>query len=282
MSYKHLEWAWSVDLPLLEKSVFVCLAHHAHKDTNLAFPSRDRIMQLTGVSRTSLYRALASLEKRKLIQKRAEGRWVITIGDVSHGDSDVSYGDEKYHTETEMFHHETHNSKGIEMNDNEKAQSASKPKMKPSSVKDLLSYVEERKEGEKDRKMSKSKTGLAYMFKEWVQEHHGVALCALTGKDHGMLSMYQQKVGEQAQDYLKRVIVEWDDFRVFLKAMTGTYYEAQVPQLAIIVKQATFVRGYCEKAVEADLKVVAAMPVSTKKKVVEVQVVEDTGSFNFD
>lgn len=68
-----------------------------------------------------------------------------------------------------------------------------------------------------------------------------------------------------------------------INGLTGTYYEAQVPQLAIIVKQASFVKSFCEQAVQAEIAVVSAPIVSkeaTKPKL-SVQVADD-GEFNFD
>lgn len=283
MSYKHLEWAWKVDLAAMEKLVLVCLAHHANKDTGLAFPSRERITEYTGASRTSVYRYLKLLEGKGLIHRSGVGRWKLEVTDVSTGDDLVSHGDEMFQPETEMFHHETHNSKELEMNGNEKAQSAKpKPKMTMGSAKEMLSYVEDRKKGEQERKKDSVKN-IAYLFVHWVKQYHDLQLCSLTGKDHGMLTTYKNKVGQNAVEYLEKVVKEWDDFRLFLKQQTGTYYEAQVPQLAIIVKQASFVKSFCEQAVQAEIAVVSAPIVSkeaTKPKL-SVQVADD-GEFNFD
>jgi len=80
MSWRHTraagEWA---DKRAPVKAVLNALAHHADPYTSRCFPSLERIILFTGLSRRSVQNALRVLEKEKLIVTRqGTGRYVST------------------------------------------------------------------------------------------------------------------------------------------------------------------------------------------------------------
>jgi hypothetical protein len=67
MSVTVSAWAWSVDLPPLEKYVLQALADHARKDGTSIYPSRDYLMWKTGLRERQLRRIISSLCQRGIL-----------------------------------------------------------------------------------------------------------------------------------------------------------------------------------------------------------------------
>lgn len=63
----------------LAKLVLLVINHHAHKDTNKAFPSIETIAKLTGLSRRTVIRKLDVLVSKKLLIRIRQGRNQVNI-----------------------------------------------------------------------------------------------------------------------------------------------------------------------------------------------------------
>ncbi|WP_200196065.1 helix-turn-helix domain-containing protein [Halorhodospira abdelmalekii] len=71
MSLDATRWAWSQTLESTEKLVLLALADavHSHGGNASCWPSVTRLMGLTGLARRTVFKALASLEARALLQR---------------------------------------------------------------------------------------------------------------------------------------------------------------------------------------------------------------------
>lgn len=289
MSYKHESWAWHIPVSGTEKLVLVCLAFHANKNSGRAFPSRDTLVEMTGLSRATVYRAIRSLEDSGHLLRHSARGWQFTAEQMSHcATPDSQCETEKSHCETETSHCETHNSKELSVIPNEYKTSASAgdaamvEKMKPGSVQDMLKFVDGRAIGHKQKKLNQTgKAAVGYKWQSLLHEHHSVPKVPLVGKDYGMLTTFVSKVGADNADAVMQAVVEhWDDFRVYLKSQTGTAYDAQVPQLGVLVTRASFALKFTEDRDKAQAVVVSTpVTVKTTKKTMDIVVDDDPISF---
>lgn len=72
MSYRALNWAWEADLPMAQKFVLVALADMAdEKET--CYPGQERLAKMTGMSVSTVRRAVKTLEDSGAITRRARG-----------------------------------------------------------------------------------------------------------------------------------------------------------------------------------------------------------------
>jgi DNA-binding transcriptional regulator YhcF (GntR family) len=87
MGFKTSEWAWGVELPPVQKSVLVALAHRADDNTRECFPGQGNLAEMTGLSRVTISRAVGALEKLGVIARhkrrkngyRTSDRYVIQV-----------------------------------------------------------------------------------------------------------------------------------------------------------------------------------------------------------
>ena len=71
------KWAWSLDLPGPRKLVLLALVEHAGQDAR-CWPSQARLVQLTGLSRSTVSQAVLALEEDGLVDvDRTQGRGSI-------------------------------------------------------------------------------------------------------------------------------------------------------------------------------------------------------------
>ena len=80
MSFRNIQGILDakIDDPLA-KLVLLVINHHAHKDTNKAFPSIETIAKLTGLSRRTVIRKLDVLVSKKLLIRKRQGRNQVNI-----------------------------------------------------------------------------------------------------------------------------------------------------------------------------------------------------------
>ena len=80
MSFRNIQGILDADIgDPLAKLVLLVINHHAHKDTNLAFPSIETIAKLSGMSRRTVIRKLDVLVSKKLLLKKRQGRNQVNI-----------------------------------------------------------------------------------------------------------------------------------------------------------------------------------------------------------
>ena len=80
MSFRNIQGILDADVgDPLAKLVLLVINHHAHKDTNLAFPSIETIAKLSGMSRRTVIRKLDVLVSKKLLLKKRQGRNQVNI-----------------------------------------------------------------------------------------------------------------------------------------------------------------------------------------------------------
>ncbi|WP_080484251.1 MULTISPECIES: helix-turn-helix domain-containing protein [Burkholderia cepacia complex] len=72
MSFQAMTWAVEQDLPALQKLVLLMLANCCNAHTGRCDPSHDRLAKECGMSRDSVRRAIAELEKCGLIEIRRQ------------------------------------------------------------------------------------------------------------------------------------------------------------------------------------------------------------------
>ena len=80
MSFRNIQGILDakIDDPLA-KLVLLVINHHAHKDTNKAFPSIETIAKLSGMSRRTVIRKLDVLVSQELLLKKRQGRNQVNI-----------------------------------------------------------------------------------------------------------------------------------------------------------------------------------------------------------
>lgn len=80
MSFKNIQGILDAKIgDPLAKLVLLVINHHAHKDTNKAFPSIETIAKLTGLSRRTVIRKLDVLVSKKLLIRKRQGRNQVNI-----------------------------------------------------------------------------------------------------------------------------------------------------------------------------------------------------------
>lgn len=72
MSFKAMSWAAGLKLKCYEKLVLLILANRANPANNSCFPSMSKLAQDCGMSAVQARRAVASLEKKGLLQRTAQ------------------------------------------------------------------------------------------------------------------------------------------------------------------------------------------------------------------
>jgi len=73
MSYKRINASMDIDIvDSLAKWVLVSLAHHENSNSGHCFPSLDRLVKVTGLSRSTVIRCLKKLVDLKLIKKHPD------------------------------------------------------------------------------------------------------------------------------------------------------------------------------------------------------------------
>ena len=80
MSFRNIQGILDAEIgDPLAKLVLLVINHHAHKDTNKAFPSIETIAKLTGLSRRTVIRKLDVLVSKKLLIRIRQGRNQVNI-----------------------------------------------------------------------------------------------------------------------------------------------------------------------------------------------------------
>jgi len=80
MSFRNIQGILDAEIgDPLAKLVLLVINHHAHKDTNKAFPSIETIARLTGLSRRTVIRKLDVLVSKKLLIRKRQGRNQVNI-----------------------------------------------------------------------------------------------------------------------------------------------------------------------------------------------------------
>lgn len=76
MSLEATIWAWEQvpDLESRAKLVLLSLADHVRPDTRTCWPSQERLARLTGLSVSTVRRAIGDLERKQLIRRRPRMR----------------------------------------------------------------------------------------------------------------------------------------------------------------------------------------------------------------
>lgn len=72
MSFNAMSWAAGLKLKCYEKLVLLVLANRANPANNSCFPSMSKLAQDCGMSAVQARRAVASLEKKGLLQRTAQ------------------------------------------------------------------------------------------------------------------------------------------------------------------------------------------------------------------
>ena len=73
MSVELMTWAWSLKLPAMDKFVLLTLSDHASNDSHACWPGAQRLADLTGYSKSGIYKTLRRLRDRGLIETST--RW---------------------------------------------------------------------------------------------------------------------------------------------------------------------------------------------------------------
>ena len=90
MSFRNIQGILDAEIgDPLAKLVLLVINHHAHKDTNLAFPSIETIAKLSGMSRRTVIRKLDVLVSKKLLLKKRQGRNQVNIYTIVKCQSDT-------------------------------------------------------------------------------------------------------------------------------------------------------------------------------------------------
>ena len=85
MSFKRVSAVMDIELSDgLAKWVLVTLAHHENSNTGHCFPSIDRLVKLTGLSRSTVIRCLKKLVDLRLIHKHPDLSFGHTVLLATH------------------------------------------------------------------------------------------------------------------------------------------------------------------------------------------------------
>lgn len=118
MSVHHLNWVWSQTIPMAAKFVLTYLAHRANNE-GVCWPKMVTISRDTGLSRSSVYRAIEYLIEKKTVTwenhqfilhaagqtSHSETFYSPTLGqNVPQGDNPVPPRDKASHPGTEVSH----------------------------------------------------------------------------------------------------------------------------------------------------------------------------------
>ncbi|MBR8165896.1 helix-turn-helix domain-containing protein [Burkholderia vietnamiensis] len=114
MSFQAMTWAVEQDLPALQKLVLLMLANCCNAHTGRCDPSHDRLAKECGMSRDSVRRAIAELEKCGLIEIRRQtqngvnlpNQYVLRVG-ASMGGVGAESTDGYVHTAPTVGAHST-------------------------------------------------------------------------------------------------------------------------------------------------------------------------------
>ena len=80
MSFRNIQGILDADVgDPLAKLVLLVINHHAHKNTNVAFPSIETIAKLSGMSRRTVIRKLDVLVTKGLLLRKRQGRNQVNI-----------------------------------------------------------------------------------------------------------------------------------------------------------------------------------------------------------
>lgn len=80
MSFRNIQGILDADVgDPLAKLVLLVINHHANKNTNVAFPSIETIVKLSGISRRTVIRKLDVLVSKKLLLRKRQGRNKVNI-----------------------------------------------------------------------------------------------------------------------------------------------------------------------------------------------------------
>lgn len=124
MSVEASAWAWRQPLPMSRKFILLALADHADK-TGICWPSIETLVDKTGTSRATVYRALSALEQSGYLEKQDDW-WRLTVRQMaSHSET------EKSQRETKKSQNENRSNKGT----------ISRTTKEPSRRRNPLSYL---------------------------------------------------------------------------------------------------------------------------------------------
>ena len=80
MSFRNIQGILDADVgDPLAKLVLLVINHHAHKNTNVAFPSIETIAKLSGMSKRTVIRKLDILVTKGLLLRKRQGRNQVNI-----------------------------------------------------------------------------------------------------------------------------------------------------------------------------------------------------------
>ena len=80
MSFRNIQGILDADVgDPLAKLVLLVINHHAHKNTNVAFPSIETIAKLSGMSKRTVIRKLDVLVSKELLLRKRQGRNQVNI-----------------------------------------------------------------------------------------------------------------------------------------------------------------------------------------------------------
>lgn len=260
--FKHVRGCWGLDLSPLEKYVLVYLSSRANSDDE-CFPSLQTIVKDTGMSRSSVCRALASLKNHGLVEKveyshRRSNKYRVMI------ETGVSMSTQGCHNETPMVSPRDPNgvpmtpliegiSKGSEKGsvkggcsppDNvvqfplvpvgEKVMAEFKPGMTAAEA--MAEMKEKRAWTPKTLKGRIEKA-----WKEGVPKHHPeVGYVALKEKEKGQLGMLAKIVQPQMDCVLviATAIEWWGEFTEYVKGNHELKGRPPVPDAGFMLKYA--------------------------------------------
>jgi len=237
MSKDHRDAAWRVSLPTVSaKLVLLCLAEHSNSK-GVCWPSVDRMMTLTGLSRSSVTRAISSLKKAGLItvtSKKMRNSYTLNMKAMSHCDplNESSCAMECVTMTHSMSHHDPLIEPSVEPSEepevNQGSPKPGKPKLTLVGGKEktnvaTLSDIVGNKEWKKLPK-SKKQTMIGALEQEWREAilsfDPDSFVAALTAAQRGQLGHMVNRVGfEPAKTLLAAAVGDWGDFAYYVQGL---------------------------------------------------------------
>lgn len=251
MSKLQRDLAWAANAPnSSSKMVLLCLAEHAD-NKGVCWPSIERIMRMTGLSRSSVSRGISAAKKANLLSvssKKMRNSYLLTLPPMGQSDTpDVSTSDNLCVNQT----HSMGQSDTLIEPSVEPSCEPSVEKDSPKSEKPKLTLVGGKEKipvatmkeivGEKSWKnlpKSQKQTAVSVLIHIWREamlsrEPDGY-LAAPTATQRGQLGHLIARVGQGGAETLLAAVVEhWDDFAYYVKGQGGNAPES--PQIGFIL-----------------------------------------------
>lgn len=101
MSIEALKWAWQQEVTPTEKLVLLVIAEHANSDGASSFPSAERMVKMTGLSRRSIFYTVKNLRRagllvqQKAVSKRKHNVYSLLIS---------AEKSQRYHAQVQQLH----------------------------------------------------------------------------------------------------------------------------------------------------------------------------------